>query len=87
MRFVDVDDDGRIHLEFLERKQTGPTRPVAFSHVSNVIDYINSAAEICAGTRCDLESRPRCASGYLYTDSADIDALVATLNQRSGSKS
>ena len=27
------------------------------------------------------------ASCYLYTDSTDIDALVATLNQRSGSKS
>ena len=51
VRFVDVDDDGRISLEDLDRKLSGRTRLVAFSHVSNVAGYINPAAEICARAR------------------------------------
>src|SRR5262245_7309765 len=48
LRFVDVDDEGRVLLEDLDRKLTDRTRLVAFSHVSNVAGYINPAAEICA---------------------------------------
>jgi cysteine desulfurase/selenocysteine lyase len=46
--FIDVDEDGRISLESLDRKLTARTRLVAFSHVSNVAGYVNPAAEICA---------------------------------------
>jgi cysteine desulfurase/selenocysteine lyase len=51
VRFVDVDDEGRISLDDLERKLSRRTRLVAFSHVSNVVGYINPAAEICARAR------------------------------------
>src|SRR5438477_9679991 len=36
VRFVDVDDEGRVLLEDLDRKLSDRTRIVAFSHVSNV---------------------------------------------------
>jgi len=48
IRFADVDDEGRVQLEDLDRKLSDRTRLVAFSHVSNVAGYINPAAEICA---------------------------------------
>ncbi len=51
VRFVEVDDEGRISLDDLNRKLSGRTRLVAFSHVSNVAGYINPAAEICATAR------------------------------------
>jgi cysteine desulfurase/selenocysteine lyase len=46
--FINVDHEGRISLEDLERKLSARTRLVAFSHVSNVAGYVNQAAEICA---------------------------------------
>jgi cysteine desulfurase/selenocysteine lyase len=51
LRYVDVDDEGRISLEDLDRKLTERTRLLAFSHVSNVAGYVNPAAEICARAR------------------------------------
>lgn len=51
IRYVDVDEDGRLLLEDLERKLSEHTRLVAFSHVSNVAGYINPAAQICARVR------------------------------------
>jgi cysteine desulfurase/selenocysteine lyase len=51
LRFIDVDDEGRISLEDLDRKLSARTRLVAFSHVSNVAGYVNPAAEICARAR------------------------------------
>ena len=51
VRYVDVDDEGRIRLDDLERKLSEHTRLLAFSHVSNVAGYLNPAAEICARAR------------------------------------
>lgn len=51
VRYVDVDDAGRVQLDDLDRKLSERTRLVAFSHVSNVVGYINPAAEICARAR------------------------------------
>jgi cysteine desulfurase/selenocysteine lyase len=51
VRYLDVDDDGRVLLEDLERKLSQNTRLVAFSHVSNVAGYINPAAQICTRAR------------------------------------
>ncbi|HET9475739.1 MAG TPA: aminotransferase class V-fold PLP-dependent enzyme [Steroidobacteraceae bacterium] len=62
VRFVDVDDEGRISLEDLERKLTRRTRLFAFSHVSNVAGFINPAAEICA--------RVRAAGARVFIDAA-----------------
>ena len=51
IRFADVDDVGRIDLTDLDRKLSGRTRLLAFSHVSNVVGYVNPAGEICARAR------------------------------------
>jgi cysteine desulfurase/selenocysteine lyase len=51
VRYVDVDDEGRLSLADLERKLTKRTRLFAFSHVSNVAGFINPATEICALAR------------------------------------
>lgn len=51
VRYVDVDDEGRIRLDDLERQLSRRTRLMSFSHVSNVVGYINPAAEICARAR------------------------------------
>ncbi len=51
VRYVDVDDDGRLRIEDLDRQLSERTRLVSFSHVSNVAGYINPAAEICARAR------------------------------------
>ena len=48
VRYVEVDEDGRILLEDLDRKLSERTKLVCFSHVSNVAGYINPAAEITA---------------------------------------
>jgi cysteine desulfurase/selenocysteine lyase len=48
IRYVEVDDAGRLDLEDLDRKLSPRTRLLAFSHVSNVTGYINPAREICA---------------------------------------
>jgi SufS family cysteine desulfurase len=48
VRYVDVDDEGRVILEDLDRKLSDRTRLVSFSHVSNVTGYVNPAVQICA---------------------------------------
>ena len=51
VRYVDVDDEGRVRLDDLDRKLSERTRLLSFSHVSNVAGYINPAAQICARAR------------------------------------
>ena len=51
VRYVDVDDEGRVRLDDLERTLSERTRLVSFSHVSNVAGYVNPAAHICARAR------------------------------------
>jgi cysteine desulfurase/selenocysteine lyase len=51
VRVVDVDDEGRPRLDQLTQLLSKRTRIVAFSHVSNVLGYINPAKEICAIAR------------------------------------
>jgi cysteine desulfurase/selenocysteine lyase len=51
VKFVDVDDAGRISIEDLDCKLSRHTRLLAFSHVSNVAGFVNPAAEICARAR------------------------------------
>ena len=48
VRYVEVDEAGRIDLEDLDRQLSERTRLVCFSHVSNVAGYINPAADIAA---------------------------------------
>jgi cysteine desulfurase/selenocysteine lyase len=73
--FVDVDDEGRLSLEDLDRKLSRRTRLVAFSHVSNVLGRVNPASEIAA--------RARSAGARVLVDAAqsaphlpiDVDSL------------
>jgi cysteine desulfurase/selenocysteine lyase len=51
VRYLEVDDEGRVRLDDLDRKLSERTRLVSFSHVSNVAGYINPAARICARAR------------------------------------
>jgi cysteine desulfurase/selenocysteine lyase len=51
LRYVDVDDDGRVRLDDLARQLSKRTRLFSFSHVSNVAGYVNPAAELCARAR------------------------------------
>ncbi|HKE44420.1 MAG TPA: SufS family cysteine desulfurase [Steroidobacteraceae bacterium] len=48
LRYVEVDDAGRVLLDDLDRKLSERTRIFAFSHVSNAAGYINPAADIAA---------------------------------------
>ena len=51
VRVADVDDEGRPRLDQFKAILSKRTRLVAFSHVSNVLGYINPAKEICAMAR------------------------------------
>ncbi len=51
VRIVDVDEEGRLDPDEVKKQLNGRTRLVAFSHVSNVLGYVNPANEICALAR------------------------------------
>ena len=51
VRVVDVDDEGRPRLDQFKAILSKRTRIVAFTHVSNVLGYINPAKEMCALAR------------------------------------
>src|SRR5687768_1895015 len=51
VRVLDVDDEGRPRLDLFKEILSTRTRVVAFSHVSNVLGYINPAKEMCALAR------------------------------------
>jgi cysteine desulfurase/selenocysteine lyase len=51
VRVVDVDEEGRPRLDQFKATLSRRTRVVAFSHVSNVLGYINPAKEMCALAR------------------------------------
>ena len=48
LRFVDVDGDGLLDLDDVDRKLSARTRLVAISHASNVVGHLNPVVEICA---------------------------------------
>jgi len=51
LRFVEIDDEGRLRLEDLPRLLGPRTRLVAFGHVSNALGTVNPAAEIVRQVR------------------------------------
>ena len=51
VRYLDVDDEGRLRLEQLDHLLTSRTRLFAFPHVSNVLGLVNPARELCARAR------------------------------------
>lgn len=51
IRILDVDDEGKLRLDDFKRMLSSRTRLVAFSHVSNVLGFINPAKELCTLAR------------------------------------
>ena len=51
VRVVDVDDEGRPRLDQFKAILSTRTRIVAFTHVSNVLGYVNPAKDMCALAR------------------------------------
>lgn len=47
IRFLDVEDNGRLRLDQLDTLLSERTKLVAFPHVSNVLGLINPVQEIC----------------------------------------
>ena len=47
LRFLDVDDEGRLRLEQMAALLSPRTKLVAFNHVSNSLGTINPVAQIC----------------------------------------
>jgi cysteine desulfurase / selenocysteine lyase len=47
IRYVDVDDEGRLRLDTLDKFLSKRTKIVCFTHVSNVLGAINPAQDIC----------------------------------------
>jgi cysteine desulfurase/selenocysteine lyase len=81
VRFVDVDEAGRISLDDLDRKLSERTRIVAFSHVSNVAGYINPAREICmrahrVGARAFVDAAQSAPHVPLDVQALGCDALA-----------
>ena len=48
VRVAGVDDEGRLDVGHFKQQLSGRTRLIAFSHVSNVLGYVNPAKEMCA---------------------------------------
>jgi cysteine desulfurase/selenocysteine lyase len=48
VRVADVDGQGRLTVDLVKQQLSNRTRLVAFSHVSNVLGYVNPARDICA---------------------------------------
>lgn len=62
IRYMDVDDEGRLTVEALDRVLSSRTRLVCFTHVSNVTGAISPAAE--------LSRRARAAGALVLVDGA-----------------
>ncbi len=76
VRFVDVDDEGRVRMDDLDRQLSERTRLVSFSHVSNVAGFVNPAAQIC--------TRARSAGARVLIDAAQSAPHVPLDVQRLG---
>ena len=51
VRYLDIDDEGNLRVDQLDRLLTRRTKVFAFMHVSNVLGRINSAKELCTLAR------------------------------------
>jgi SufS family cysteine desulfurase len=51
VRLADVDEEGRLSADSVAAVLSSRTKLVAFSHVSNVLGYVNAAREITAAAR------------------------------------
>ena len=86
VRVLDVDDDGRLKLDHLDKLLSKRTKLVAFPHVSNVLGLINPVKDIC--------ERAHRAGAFVLVDGAqsiphflvDVQALGCDFFAFSGHK-
>jgi cysteine desulfurase / selenocysteine lyase len=86
LQFVDIDEDGRLRLEQLDRLLTARTKIVTVAHASNVLGTVNPVREIA--------DRAHAAGALVVVDAAqsvphrpiDVGALGADLVAFSGHK-
>jgi cysteine desulfurase / selenocysteine lyase len=86
LRFLDIDDEGRISLDQLDQLLTKRTKLVALNHISNALGTINPIAEVCA--------RAHAAGALVLVDGAqsaphiaiDVQALDCDFYAISGHK-
>ena len=75
LRYVDIDDSGRLRLDQLDAALKGPVKVVALNHVSNALGTINPVAEVA--------ERAKSAGALVVVDGAqgaphlpvDVEAL------------
>jgi cysteine desulfurase / selenocysteine lyase len=89
VRYVDLDEEGRVLLDDLDRKLSERTRLFAFSHVSNVTGYVNPAKELCAraraaGTRVLIDAAQSAPHLKLDVRSLGCDFLVFSSHKMLG---
>jgi cysteine desulfurase / selenocysteine lyase len=89
VRYVDVDDEGRVSMEDLDRKLSERTRLFAFSHVSNVTGYVAPAKETCArarsaGARVLIDAAQSAPHVPIDVQSLDCDFLVFSSHKMCG---
>jgi cysteine desulfurase/selenocysteine lyase len=75
IRVLDVDDEGRLRVDELVRLLSARTRLVAFSHVSNVLGFVNPAKDVCrlaraAGARVVIDGAQ--AAPHVAIDVQDL---------------
>ncbi|HET89875.1 MAG TPA: cysteine desulfurase [Chloroflexi bacterium] len=86
--YIPITDDGRLDLDGLVRRLTGPVKLVALTHVSNVLGVVNPIPEIAALVR------ERAAAARIVVDGAqsvphlpvDVQALDCDFLAFSGHK-
>ena len=69
LRYLDIDDEGRISLDQLDQLLTERTRLVALNHISNALGTINPIAEVCA--------RAHAAGALVLVDGAQAAPHIA----------
>ena len=69
LRYLDIDDEGRISLDQLDQLLTERTRLVALNHISNALGTINPIPEVCA--------RAHAAGALVLVDGAQAAPHIA----------
>jgi len=86
VRFVDVEEDGRLRLDQLDTLLSERTKLVVFPHVSNVLELDAMGIAVRGGDLASLPILKRMgvheairASCYAYTSTEAIDRLITAL--------
>ena len=89
LRFLDVDEDGRLRLDQLDSLLSKRTKMVAFTHISNVLGHINPAQEICerahrAGAAVSIDAAQSIPHLPIDVQSLGCDFLAFSAHKMTG---